>query len=124
MSSSSLLLLLSSSSSLSSLLASSASASSSSFGHLRPFLCLGLPSSPPGAHPASIQVWPAGVLQGAHDIMANEWRSLHAADRMVPQPEGLQEPGQRWWVFDLTAACGPAGPRSRAVAELGATALM
>ena len=32
-------------------------------------------------------------------------RAVVSSGRMVPQPEGLQEAGQRWEVYDLTEAC-------------------
>ena len=39
---------------------------------------------------------------------------------MRPQPEGLQEAGQQWTVFDLTAACAAGGAADRAVVAAAA----
>ena len=44
-------------------------------------------------------------LRAAHDVLAAGWASVWGAGRMRPQAEGLQEPGQRWSVFDIGAAC-------------------
>ena len=49
------------------------------------------------------------VLRAAHDGLLREWRALHDGGAMRPQPEGLQERGQRWVVFDLGAACDGGG---------------
>ena len=43
------------------------------------------------------------LLRGGHETLLAAWRS--AASAMLPQPEGLEEAGGEWLVYDLGAAC-------------------
>ena len=45
------------------------------------------------------------LLRDGHDALYEAWGYLSRSGRMSPQPEGLQERGQEWLVFDLSAEC-------------------
>ena len=47
-------------------------------------------------------------LRAAHGVLRRAARRVRARGWMLEQPEGLQEPGQRWHVYDITAACAAA----------------
>ena len=47
-------------------------------------------------------------LRAAHGVLRRAAQRLRARGWMLEQPEGLQEPGQRWHVYDITAACAAA----------------
>ena len=48
-------------------------------------------------------------LRRSHAALVDEWRAVRDGGWMRRQPEGLQQPGQQWHVFDLSAACAGAG---------------
>ena len=45
------------------------------------------------------------MLRRSHEALLDALEHISSAGWMHPQPEGLQEPGQEWRVFDLGAAC-------------------
>jgi hypothetical protein len=47
-------------------------------------------------------------LRAAHGVLRRAARRVRARGWMLEQPEGLQEPGQRWHVYDIPAACAAA----------------
>ena len=49
------------------------------------------------------------VLRRSHDALLGALDAVTAAGLMRPQPEGLQEAGQEWRVFDLGEACEHGG---------------
>ena len=49
------------------------------------------------------------TLKKAHGVFLDTLDYLVSMGHMVPQSEGLQEPGQQWDVFDLGATCGADG---------------
>lgn len=45
------------------------------------------------------------ALRASHARLVQDFETISQAGGFLPQPEGLQEAGQRWEVFDLSAAC-------------------
>jgi len=85
--------------------------------HLVPHLRGGAPWGDARAYGAM-----RGALRRAHAALLGEWRAVRDGGWMRRQPEGLQQPGQQWHVFDLSAACAGAGAGAEAEAEAGAVA--
>ena len=49
------------------------------------------------------------AMRGAHSQLLDALDEVSSMGRMRPQPEGLQEAGQRWLVFDIGEACEGGG---------------
>jgi aspartate beta-hydroxylase len=64
------------------------------------------------------------LLRSHHDVLLAALDAARESGRFLPQPEGLQEPGQQWLVFDLGAACAEGGsgalaPACRLLRDMG-----
>lgn len=57
------------------------------------------------------------TLRGAHELLLDALDAVVSSGAMLPQPEGLQEAGQEWQVFDVGEACAAASTAASAAAS-------